>query len=90
MDPQKGKPQKPSPFTFASHDTSLMKKKKLIPNQSVKNIFEYLNILVTNIYSDIRSYQFFFYEYIRTFVRLKFVCTNIFGYSLVSVLECKT
>ena len=53
-------------------------------------IFEYSNILVTNIYSDIRSYQFFFYEYIRTFVRVKFVCTNIFGHSLVSVLECKT
>ena len=32
----------------------------------------YSNILVTNIYSDIRSYQFFFYEYIRTFVRVKF------------------
>ena len=31
-------------------------------------IFEYSNILVRNIYSDIRSYQFFFYEYIRTFV----------------------
>ena len=53
-------------------------------------IFEYSNILVTNIYSDIRSYQFFFYEYIWTFVRVKFVCTNIFGHSLVSVLECKT
>ena len=53
-------------------------------------IFEYSNILVTNINSDIRSYQFFFYEYIRTFVRVKFVCTNIFGHSLVSVLECKT
>ena len=51
--------------------------------------FEYSNILVTNIYSDIRSYQFFFYKYIRTFVRVKFVCTNIFGHSLVSVLECK-
>ena len=60
------------------------------PQQSVTNIFEYSNILVTNIYSDIRSYQFFFYEYIRTFVRVKFVCTNIFGHSLVSVLECKT
>ena len=59
-------------------------------NQSVTNIFEYSNILVTNIYSDIRSYQFFFCEYIRTFVRVKFVCTNIFGHSLVSVLECKT
>merc|ERR1712001_792443 len=53
-------------------------------------IFEYSNILVTNIYLDIRSYQFFFYEYIRTFVRVKFVCTNIFRHSLVSVLECKT
>ena len=51
-------------------------------------IFKYSNILVTNIYSDIRS--FFFYEYIWTFVRVKFVCTNIFGHSLVSVLECKT
>ena len=53
-------------------------------------IFEYSNILVTNIYLDIRSYQFFFYEYIQTFVRVKFVCTNTFGHSLVSVLECKT
>ena len=59
-------------------------------DQSVTNIFEYSNILVTNIYSDIRSCQFFFYEYIRTFVRVKFVCTNIFGHSLVIVLECKT
>ena len=58
--------------------------------QSVTNIFEYSNILVTNIYSNIRSYQFFFYKYIWTFVRVKFVCTNIFGHSLVSVLECKT
>ena len=58
--------------------------------QSVTHIFEYSNILVTNIYTDIRSYQFFFYEYIRTFVRVKFVCTNIFRHSLVSVLECKT
>ena len=40
-------------------------------------IFEYSNTLVTNIYSDIRLYQFFFYEYIWTFVRVKFVCTNI-------------
>ena len=54
--------------------------------QSVTNIFEYSNIFVTNIYSDIRSYQFLFYGYIRTFVRVKFVCTNIFGHSLVSVL----
>ena len=62
----------------------------IITFQSVTNIFKYSNILITNIYSDIRSYQFFFYEYIRTFVRVKFVCTNIFGHSLVSVLECKT
>ena len=62
----------------------------LLTDQSVTNIFEYSNILVTNIYSDIRSYQFFFYKYIRTFIRIKFVCTNIFGHSLVSVLECKT
>ena len=61
-----------------------------LEEQSVTNIFEYSNILVTNIYSDIRSYQFFFYESIWTFVRVKFVCTNIFGHSLVSVLECKT
>ena len=53
-------------------------------------IFEYSNILVTNIYSDIRSYQFFFYEYIRAFVRVKFACSNVLGHSLVSVLECKT
>ena len=45
-------------------------------------IFEY-------ICHDIRSYQFFRYEYIRSFVRVKFDCTNIFGYSFVSVLECK-
>ena len=32
--------------------------------QSVANIFKYLNTLVTNLYSDIRSYQFFFYKYI--------------------------
>ena len=57
----------------------------VITKQSVANIFEYSNILGTNIYSDIRSYQFFFYKYIRTFVRVKFVCTNIFGHSLVSV-----
>ena len=38
--------------------------------QSVTNIFKYSNILVTNIYSNICSYQFFFYEYIGTFVRV--------------------
>ena len=47
--------------------------------QIVTNIFEYSNIFVTNIYSDIHPYNFF-YEYIRspTFVCVKFVCTNIF------------
>ena len=65
------------------------------PKQSVTNIFEYIhifkysNIFVTNIYSDICSYQFFRYKYIRTLVDVKFDCTNIFGYSFVSVLECK-
>ena len=51
------------------------------------NIFEYSNILGTNIYSDIRSGQFCLYEYIRTFVWVKFVCTNIFRHSFMSVLE---
>ena len=50
-------------------------------------IFEYSNILGTNIYSDIHSGQFCLYEYIRTFVRVKFVCTNIFRHSFMSVLE---
>ena len=45
------------------------------------------NILGTNIYSDIHSGQFCLYEYIRTFVRVKFVCTNIFRHSFMSVLE---
>ena len=56
-------------------------------DQSVTNIFEYSNILGTNIYSDIHSGQFCLYEYIRTFVRVKFVCTNIFRHSFMSVLE---
>ena len=43
-------------------------------------IFRYSNILVTNIYSDIRSDQFFVYKYIQTFV-----CTNIFRHPCVSV-----
>ena len=29
------------------------------------------------------------YEYIQTFIRVKFFCTNIFKHSWVSVLECK-
>ena len=59
----------------------------MFPKQSVTNIFEYSNILGTNIYSDIHSGQFCLYEYIRTFVRVKFVCTNIFRHSFMSVLE---
>ena len=42
-------------------------------------IFEYLNIRIY--WSQI---------YIQTFVRINFSFTNIFGHSLVSVLECKT
>ena len=42
------------------------------------SIFEHLNILVTNIYLDILSCQFFSYKYIWTFVCIKFVCTNTF------------
>ena len=34
-------------------------------------------------YSDIHSYQFFFYEYIQTFVCAKFVSTNIFIHECV-------
>ena len=65
----------------------------LKPYQSVTNIFEYSNIWIywSQIY--IRTFiciNFFFCEYIRTFVRVKFVCTNMFGHLLVSVLECKT
>ena len=68
--------------------TKMTKKTKMIMTECDEyiRIFEYSNILVTNIYSDIRSYQFFFYEYIRTFVRVKFVCTNILGHSFVSNL----
>ena len=50
----------------------------------------FVSIFLLRIYSDIRSCQICLYEYIQTFVRVKFVCTNIFGHSLVSVLECKT
>ena len=58
-------------------------------DQSVANIFEYPNILVTNIISDIRSYQVFFDKYSQTFICVKFVCTDIFGHLFVGVLECK-
>ena len=60
--------------------------------QSRPECDEYIQIfyiIFTNIHSDIHLYQFLRYEYIRTFVRFMFDCTNIFGYSLVSVLECK-
>ena len=43
--------------------------------QSVTNIFKYSNILITNIYSDIRLCQFFFYKCIWIFV-----CTNLYIY----------
>ena len=52
--------------------------------QSVTNIFEYSNILGTNIYSDIRTYQFVFYEYIRTFVHINF----LYEYIRTFVGEC--
>ena len=48
------------------------------PNQSVTNIFKYSNIRIY--WSPI---------FIWTFVLARFVCTNIFGHSSVSVLECK-
>ena len=48
-------------------------------------IFTYSNIFVTHLYSDIRWHIFFFYRYIWTFDCVKFVCTNIFGHSCVSV-----
>ena len=57
------------------------------PDQSVTNIFQYSNIFVTDIYLSFVS--IFWYKYIRTFVRVKFDCTNVFGYSIVSVIECK-
>ena len=44
--------------------------------QSVTNIFEISNILVTNIYSDIRLYQIISYKYIQIFVRVK-IHTNV-------------
>ena len=45
-------------------------------------IFKYLNIPVTYI-------KTFLYECIRTFIHVKFVCTNIFRHSFVSVLGCE-
>ena len=62
---------------------------------SVMNIFEYLNILVTNIYSDIWLYQIFLYKYIRIFIHVKMFCTNqsvtnIFEYSNILVTNIYT
>ena len=51
---------------------------------------EYIRIYWSRIYIRTFVHIIFFHEYNRTFVRVKFVCTNIFGHSLVSVLECKT
>ena len=53
-------------------------------DQSVTNIFEYLNIFDPNIYSDIRSYQNFYpniHSDIRSYQNFN---TNIFGYLFVS------
>ena len=50
-------------------------------------IFWYSNTLGTNIYLDIRSGQFCLYQYIWTFVGVKYVCMNIFRHSFMSVLE---
>ena len=53
--------------------------KRECSHQSVTNIFEYSNIRI-----------YWSRIYIRTFVFINFSFTNIFGHSLVSVLECKT
>ena len=58
--------------------------------QSVVNIFKYSKKLLTNIYSDIRLNQFFFDEHIWTFIRIKFVCMNIYGHSFVSETNNKS
>ena len=74
--------------------------KLVILVQSVTNIFEYSNIQIflirifiqifvriifwIRIYSDIRLCQLFGYEYIRIFIRVNFLDTNIFGYSFVA------
>ena len=54
-------------------------------------IFEFWNIFYTNIYSDIRSYQFSWYEYIRIFVRIIFlirIYLDIRSYQNHTLLEC--
>ena len=54
-------------------------------------IFEYSNIFYTNIYSDIRSYQFSWYEYIRIFIRIIFlirIYSDIRSYQNHTLLEC--
>ena len=59
--------------------------------QSVTNIFKYLNIFYTKIYSDIQWYQFSWYEYIRIFVRIIFlirIYTDIHSYQNHTLLEC--
>ena len=53
-------------------------------------IFEYSNILVTNIYSDIRLYPFFFYEFFGHSFVANENHANIFGFLFMSVHECHT
>ena len=60
----------------AKQVTHLNMNLQLAPVQSVTNIYEYSNI-------QIYQAQIF----IRTFVRVNFVCMNIFGHSFMSVLE---
>ena len=60
---------------------------KMRPKQSVTNIFEYLNVFVTNIYSDILSYWFFIRIY-SVICSYCFLEMNIFGYSFVSKSYC--
>ena len=68
-----------------SHIPGLPKcKAKQIHRKSAK----LLQSRVWRIYSNIRIY--WSQIYIRTFVCINFSFTNIFGHSLVSVLECKT
>ena len=66
----------------ADHDT-------MMPwYQSVTNIFEYSNIFITNIYSDIHSYQFSWYEYIRIFVRIIFLIRIYSIFVCIKIILC--
>ena len=50
--------------------------------QSVTNIFVYSNILVTDIYLEIRLHQFFVHKYIWTSIHVKLVDSGISGNSV--------